>query len=331
MQELIIENHHFKLSLKKDTLFVKNLETEVYTDFSLHLLECLVVFGNPKMTTPLIKKLATKGIDLHFFSISGKYLSSVFSDKPNDYEKQKGQCIATLNENFNLSISQKIIASKILNQIHLLQDYGISNTSSIEDNLKQIDNANSSQELIGFEGIAARDYFALFATLIPKSFKFTKRERPATDLINALLNFGYSYLYSYIKGSLIKFGLNPGFGVLHKNRRHHATLASDLMESYRQILIDDTILQLLKNRQITAKHGVIDKEEGYFINNEARQIYLLAIKERMREYHYYFGENDNKYNFYSALNLQIESISRAFKSQSADDFQTLNLYAYLVK
>ena len=99
---------------------------------------------------------------------------------------------------------------------------------------------------MGYEGRIAKSYFYYLGLLVPDEFRFYGRSRrPAEDCFNSLLNFGYSLLYSCFLGLIRKNGLSYGFGVMHQSNQHHASLASDLMEEWRPIIVDNTILDLI--------------------------------------------------------------------------------------
>ena len=65
------------------------------------------------------------------------------------------------------------------------------------------------------------------------------------DPFNSILSLGYSIILNEIYGKIEGKGLNPYFGILHKDREKHPTLASDLMEEWRAVLIDTLAMSML--------------------------------------------------------------------------------------
>lgn len=56
--------------------------------------------------------------------------------------------------------------------------------------------------LRGWEGAATRNYFRAVNLFLPGKYQFESRsQHPATDVFNALLNYGYGMLYSKIEGA----------------------------------------------------------------------------------------------------------------------------------
>jgi CRISPR-associated protein Cas1 len=64
--------------------------------------------------------------------------------------------------------------------------------------------------LRGWEGVSSKIYFDTLNMFIPEEYRFTMRsQHPATDVVNALLNYGYGLLYGKIEGVMIKSGIDP--------------------------------------------------------------------------------------------------------------------------
>lgn len=174
---------------------------------------------------------------------------------------------------------------------------------------------------MGYEGRIAKSYFYCLNLIVPDNFHFVGRSRrPAKDAFNSLLNLGYHFLYSFMVGMIKKFGLSQGFGMIHESHQHHATLASDLMEEWRAIIVDDTILTLLKNGWITEDDFSLGDEESY-LTQEAQKIFLQALASRILEIHAYSKEDTKRYTCLYMLEMQIESFIRACKEGDASLYQ----------
>lgn len=103
------------------------------------------------------------------------------------------------DSNFSLSMAQKIIEAKLHNQQVILRRYYRRRNSdnvakiikSIETISKFIPNTILISRIMGYEGIAAKNYFAALAEMVPKDFAFEKRSRrPPRDMFNSMLSFG---------------------------------------------------------------------------------------------------------------------------------------------
>lgn len=106
--------------------------------------------------------------------------------------------------------------------------------------------ASDLPTLRGIEGSAAAAYFAAFGHWLPSHWQFThRRRRPPPDPVNAMLSYGYTVLYYNTLTLLLARGLQSRIGLLHAPRAGHHALASDLMEPFRPIVVDATVMELV--------------------------------------------------------------------------------------
>ena len=176
---------------------------------------------------------------------------------------------------------------------------------------------------MGYEGRIAKSYFYYLSLLVPTAFRFHgRRTRPAEDCCNCLLNFGYSILYSCFLGLIRKNGLSFGFGVLHQSHRHHASLASDLMEEWRPVIVDNTVLELLLREDLKLEHFEKSADGTFLLIDEGREIFLRAMRERMLEIHQYIELDKKRYSFFYTADQQIKGLIRAFESLESQTYIT---------
>ena len=119
-------------------------------------------------------------------------------------------------------------------------------------------------------------YFQVLGQLIEPEFAFEGRSRrPPMDPFNSMISLGYSIILNEIYGKIEGKGLNPYFGVMHKDREKHPTLASDLMEEWRAVLIDTTALSMLNGHELTTEnfYSGID-QPGVFLEKEGFKKYI---------------------------------------------------------
>lgn len=124
----------------------------------------------------------------------------------------------------SLITSKEIIKSKIKNQMYTLktlnknkEDLEIKeNILKLEENILKVDETNTKNEIRGIEGISSQIYWSSIKNIIPSEYNFENRsKKPATDLFNAMLNYGYAILSSQITIKILEAGLNPDIGLLH--------------------------------------------------------------------------------------------------------------------
>ena len=98
-------------------------------------------------------------------------------------------------------------------------------------------------QILSTEGRAAQRYWAALKQVIPERYEWPGRKgRGAKDALNAALNYGYGILYSQIERALVLAGLDPYGGFIHTDRPGKPSLVFDLIEEFRQVIVDRTIV-----------------------------------------------------------------------------------------
>ena len=123
--------------------------------------------------------------------------------------------------------------------------------------------ARTLDEIMGIEGACSNAYFDALAGCMPADVTFDGRSRrPPRDLPNAALSYGYAILLSECVGALHAAGLEPSLGVAHAPTDKRPSLALDLMEQFRPLLVDQTVMALLRTLKLRPEHGVVEAEAG---------------------------------------------------------------------
>ncbi|MCF2138542.1 MAG: CRISPR-associated endonuclease Cas1 [Candidatus Lokiarchaeota archaeon] len=136
-------------------------------------------------------------------------------------------------------------------------------------------------KLMGYEGSASRIYFGLLKEVFPTNLEFSKRvRRPPTDPINASISFGNHLLANEIMVAIVVAGLEPFAGFMHSDRSGRPSLVFDLMEEFRQPIVDRLILRLFRKRILQKKHFTDEGDEfGMRFTKSGMEIFL-------REFYY---------------------------------------------
>ena len=123
--------------------------------------------------------------------------------------------------------------------------------------------ARTLGEVMGIEGACSNAYFDALAGCVPADVTFDGRSRrPPRDLPNAALSYGYAILLSECVGALHAAGLEPSLGIAHAPADKRPSLALDLMEQFRPLLVDQTVMALLRTRKPRPEHSVVEAGPG---------------------------------------------------------------------
>lgn len=330
LKEIYVFDHKKQVRLHNGNLVVVNQEKEIEVNLNIDRIKSVNILGNAQVSTQVLKALAYNGKSVHYYTKHGKYVCSMNESSPENYERQELQILAIQNEDFRNGVSKRILANKINLQSRLLKAYDEDNIvldreyNYFKEYRNKILESDDLNQMLGYEGRAAKAYFYNIALLIHEDFRFKGRsKRPPLNPFNAMISFGYSILYGNIRGAIVKSGLNMGFGFIHKNRNKHAALVSDLMEEWRSIIIDDTVLQLVNNQKVNKEDFKKSKTGTIYMKNGAKQTFLNALNQRMFEGHYYFMGENKKFTFISGLDMQIHSLIRAIDHKKCHYYKNI--------
>ncbi|RLF00256.1 MAG: CRISPR-associated endonuclease Cas1 [Thermoprotei archaeon] len=106
--------------------------------------------------------------------------------------------------------------------------------------------------VLGVEAEAASIYWEALSRVVPRELGFSRRrkrsERPR-DVFNVLLNYAYGVLATEVWIALVKAGLDPWAGFLHKDNPRRPGLVYDLMEEFRVPVVDKPLLGFVVERR----------------------------------------------------------------------------------
>ncbi len=265
----------------------------------VHNIGGIVCFGNVSCSPFLMGFCAENNVGISFLTERGKFLARVYGPVSGNVLLRREQYRKADNNDTSLEIARFVLTGKIANCRIVLQrslrDHSEKINSEeinkvslkLKNALKNLPKASNLDEIRGFEGDAAHNYFQVFDHLIISNkdeFSFMGRNRrPPLDEVNCLLSFLYTILMHDIRSSLEAVGLDPSVGFLHRDRPGRPGLALDLMEEFRPFIADRIALSLINLSQIK-KTGFNKTESGaVMMDDETRKIVLTAYQKRKQE------------------------------------------------
>ncbi len=248
------------VGLEGERLVVKKERTVLH---SLHLfkLEQLVLFGNVSLTPAAVSTLLRRQIDTVFMSLNGGYKGRLQPPPGKNISLRWEQFRKMDDDDFCLRAANSIVCGKIANcRTVLLRLNRNRDGLGLEDNILSLKHlaqkasaAEGPDSLRGFEGRGAAVYFEGFSKgFLAREVTFRKRvRRPPTDPVNALLSLGYTLLFTTVLGTACMVGFDPYLGCLHTVEYGRPSLALDLMEEWRPLIVDSLVLSLFNLKTIT--------------------------------------------------------------------------------
>jgi len=188
-------------------------------------------------------------------------------------------------------LTEQILKAKLESQIKFLKS---TNNSEIKQGIVKLEKSGLS------EAVSSRYYFDCYAKLIDDRFEFTKRnsirieKKNATDIINALLNYGYAVLAGQISSYIHGIGLDAYYGFMHKNHTSFQSLVYDMMEPFRW-LVDYSVWKIsdAKSKNRISKKQYSHTREGNVVleYDLVRKFFELLERtfQKERRYEYRHG------------------------------------------
>ncbi|WP_035745121.1 CRISPR-associated endonuclease Cas4/Cas1 [Haematomicrobium sanguinis] len=259
---------------------------ETLAKIPMEKIQGLQVQGNIDLSSGLIRELLWRNISVVWASGTGRmYGWAQSSYGPNGLQRAR-QHVAS--QEGRLGLAREFIASKISNQATQLRRAGVESdvVVRLREVQKLVTGAQRWQDIIGLEGEAASLYFSNWPTLLKprerERWAWSGRSgRPATDPINALLNYVYGALTSDAVRAIISCGLDPHAGFLHSSGRNKPALALDLMEEFRAPVGDSVVQTVINNREVDPND--FDGRLGTWrMNDKARKALMSGYERRMQ-------------------------------------------------
>ena len=298
LNTLFITTENAYLSLEGETVCVE-INRKKAGQFPLHTLESIVCFTSNGATPAFMGACAKSGIHLAFYSPFGKFLCRVVGESQGNVLLRKQQYRVSDDKTASCMIARNLILGKIFNcrwsvdrtlRDHALRiDEGRCRNAIryLSEAMEKIRKEENLDSLRGLEGECASVYFGIFDELIlnqKEVFYFHGRnKRPPLDPTNAMLSFGYTLLVNDCAGALEGVGLDSYVGFLHRDRPGRKSLALDLMEEMRALLVDRFVLTLINNRQIRKEHFQTSGSGAVEFTDAGRRKFITKWQEHKRE------------------------------------------------
>ena len=291
---LIIDGFNKSITKRDNQIVIKEEGKEV--DYFLPKdLKQIIILGKGAITFDAITLLAESDVDLIAIDWRGNIKYRLASKDHNNVQIRKQQ-YQSLNDSRSGYLAKKFIESKIKNQKATLgalsrarggvkflelQKNKLNNLSKALNDIKNRPSERIRSEIFGIEGMASQEYWSGFRHVISDDLNLLNRSgRGAQDIVNSMLNYSYAILASEILKSLHMSGLDPYAGFLHADLYGRTSLVFDLMEEFRQQIVDKSVLKLINLGQIQKDDFEI--RDGFvYIGEECRKLLVKTILDKL--------------------------------------------------
>lgn len=250
----------------------------------------LFCFGSLDANSALYTFLGRIGIAVHFFDYYEHYRGSFM---PKDYllagKMQIEQTKHYIEPKKRIVLARKFVSGASFNMVKNLRYYINRDRDleaiqeSIERYTELIPMSKQVDELMGIEGNIRQTYYAAFDEIISTDFWMESRsKRPPKNEINALISFGNMMCYTLCLSQIYHTQLNPTISFLHEPGYRRYSLALDIAEIFKPLLVDRLIFRLLNKREI--KVSDFDHQlSSCTLKDSGRKVFVRAWEEKINE------------------------------------------------
>ena len=284
LNTLYITNEMAYLGLDGEN-FICKVDGKIVFRIPFDNIESVICFSYLGVSPQLMGKCVEKSIPINFISPQGKFLAKVFGETKGNVFLRVAQ--VSKFKDYGLELAQNTIATKLNNTIQVIK-------RTLHDNplLKSDENgtykaleAEKFDDLLGIEGLCAKEYFSIFNKLITSKstkLKFELRtKRPPLDPVNAILSFIYTIYTSEFAAALETVGLDSYIGYYHKLRSGRNSLACDMVEECR-CLVERFVLTLVNLNIVNEDDFETYISGAVYLNDKGRKKVITRWQDKKR-------------------------------------------------
>jgi CRISPR-associated protein Cas1 len=290
---LAMQGTHARLDAGR--IIVESADDQKLLDVASGTVTRIVSFGAIGISAGLRSWALASDVDLVFLSRRGTYLGHAQAAAgQHRITRLRAQLAAADDTARAIQFGRAVIEAKVRKQMIMLQRLarrGNADTvggaaSQMDHLLTMLPDCQTREELMGIEGAAAREYFGALGQIMPDGMTFNGRSRrPPEDIINAALSYGYAIILSETVSALCAAGLDPAIGLLHADDDTRPSLALDLMEEFRPLIVDQVVIAAARRAELRPEHG--HREEavhGVLLTKAGREVLVAGYERRMLQH-----------------------------------------------
>ena len=274
------------------------------------------------LSTDVINECMEHGIQIHFLDYRQQPIASMYSPMLHATVKTRREQILSLNDYRSVDMVRELLIAKITNQYRTLKYYQKSRKESEEfqciqelaekvhahlQELSRIAGKSIGEvrdRFFSVEGRSAHYYWEGVQQILNTKIDFIGREqRGTTDPVNMMFNYAYAILGGYVQGAILRAGLEPFAGILHTDRPGKNSLQFDMIEIFRQPVVDRAVISLLTK-------GFQPKLEEQLLDVETRNRIKDKILERLDSHELYNGK---RYTIKTIIQMQAREMASYFR------------------
>ncbi len=234
----------------------------------MHLEAVYLLTQGVSISSDAIEACCERGIPIFMLNGCGQPYASIYAAGLSGTVVTRREQLRAYDDARGVYLARQFALGKLNNQANTLRYLAKNRKDSpageelhltsldLRDSMGLLERENDDSELenvrsriMGIEGAAAHRYWEAVKPILPPEYGWQGRmKRGARDPINNLLNYGYGILYGQVERALVLAGLDPYAGFLHADRPGKPSLVLDMVEEFRQVVVDRVVFGLAARR-----------------------------------------------------------------------------------
>lgn len=255
----------------------------------IEMTDNIYLFGEVDLNTKCLNYLGQNKVAIHFFNYYGFYTGSFY---PKEINVSGNVLIKQVefyqNIEKRLEIAKEIIKSASDNIFRNLRYYNgrgkdVKNQMELIKSLQnEIEKTQNINELMGVEGNIRKIYYSAWNILVNQEIEFEKRvKRPPDNMINTLISFINSLMYTTCLSEIYKTQLNLTISYLHSAGDRRFSLCLDISEIFKPLVVDRLIFSLL-NKNIITEEDFEKDSNYYYLKDKGRKKVLEEYEKKLK-------------------------------------------------
>ena len=255
----------------------------------IEMTDNIYLFGEVDLNTKCLNYLGQNKVAIHFFNYYGFYTGSFY---PKEINVSGNVLIKQVefyqNIEKRLELAKEIIISASYNIFRNLRYYNgrgkdVKNQMELIKSLQnEIEKTQNINELMGVEGNIRKIYYSAWNILVNQEIEFEKRvKRPPDNMINTLISFINSLMYTTCLSEIYKTQLNPTISYLHSAGDRRFSLCLDISEIFKPLVVDRLIFSLL-NKNIITEEDFEKDSNYYYLKDKGRKKVLEEYEKKLK-------------------------------------------------
>jgi len=273
--KIVVSGYGIYLGVKNGMISIREKEKErLERLISVGNVEQIVVASSGiSISSALLRLACENGIDIVVLNSNGSFAGrfAPYIKKANvDVRKEQYKA---QTDGRGLYLAKCFVRGKIMNQYYLLRSIAKNRKMRLEEcgelkkRAENVESCQDQRDLIQEEAKAAEIYWKGISRFYEMDKRRKRYDEP--DAFNMALNYGYAILMSHVMLSIDTTNLDPFAGFLHAENPRRPALVVDLMEEFRQPVVDRAVFK------------VSPEEKNGFLTRKSRKEIMAEVKKRL--------------------------------------------------